>query len=240
MKRVVFFALVATALLALFPRAAFAKKASIGDPLRINVPGASPAYYYKPNAKGQQPILMYLHGRGGNPAEDCRKWARVATQFGWVVCPSANANAEGGRSWADGAADQIVAATVKALREKYHSKVQLRGNVLMGFSEGAWAAMNVGLKDQRTWNRWLILGAASQYWGDVSAALDKDKRKVQRVYLLTGENDGVAKSTLAVGDTLKKFKVPSKVKLVPGLGHEVPTDRMISTYRRPLAWLVQK
>jgi len=25
---------------------------------------------------------------------------------------------------------------------------------------------------------------------------------------------------------------------VPGMGHEVPADRMISTYRRPLAWLV--
>jgi predicted esterase len=238
MKRVVFFALVAAAILALFPRSALAKTASIGDPLRIEVPGASDAYYYKPRAKGQQPILMYLHGRGGNPAEDCRKWARVGTQFGWVVCPSGTATAEGGRSWSDGNAEHIVAATVKALREKYHSKVQLRGNVLMGFSEGAWAAMNVGLHDQATWNRWLIMGAASQYWGDVSEALDKDKRKVRKVYLLTGENDGVAKSTLAVGDTLKKFKVPNKVKLVPGLGHEVPQDRMVSTYRRPLAWLL--
>lgn len=238
MKRVVFYALLVTAFLALFPRAASAKTASIGDPLRIEVPGALDAYYYKPRAKGQQPIIMYLHGRGGNPAEDCRKWARVGTQFGWVVCPSGTATAEGGRSWNDGNAEHVVALTVKALREKYHSKVQLRGNVLMGFSEGAWAAMNVGLKDQTTWNRWLIMGAASQYWGDVSEALDTEKRHVRRVYLLTGENDGVAKSTLAVGDTLKKFKVPSKVKLVPGLGHEVPQDRMISTYRRPLAWLL--
>ena len=41
-----------------------------------------------------------------------------------------------------------------------------------------------------------------------------------------------------VGDTLKKNKVPVKVRLVPGMGHEVPSDRMVSTYRRPLAWLV--
>jgi predicted esterase len=238
MKRVALFALLATAFFALFPRSAWAKKAEkIGDPLRLEVPGAPEAFYYKPRIKGQAPILMYLHGRGGNPAEDCRKWAKVGTQFGWVVCPSGTATAEGGRSWSNGDADHVVDATVHALREKYHSKVQLRGNVLIGFSEGAWAAMNVGLKDQATWNRWLILGAAQQYWGDVTEAFDKDKRKVRRVYLLTGENDGVAKSTVAVGDTLKKFKVPSKVKLVPGMGHEVPQDRMITTYRRPLAWL---
>jgi hypothetical protein len=29
-----------------------------------------------------------------------------------------------------------------------------------------------------------------------------------------------------------------KVRLVSGMGHEVPGDRMVSTYRRALAWLV--
>lgn len=235
-----FFTAVLFALVALTPREAFAKSASIGDPLRIEVHGAPDAYYYKPRARGSQPVIMYLHGRGGNPAEDCRKWARVGTQFGWVVCPSGTGTSDsGGRSWTNGTMDaqRIIDSTIEALREKYHSKVQRRGNILVGFSEGAWVAMNVGLKDQRTWSRWLILGASDAYWGDVSEALDRDKRKVQRVYLLTGENDGVAQNTVRVGETLKKVKVQVKVKLVAGMGHEVPSDRMVSTYRRPLAWL---
>ncbi len=239
--RAVFFALIAAALLALFPRAAMAKTAAIPEPLKLEVPGAPDAYYYKPRAKGTKPVLMYLHGRNGNPAEDCRKWARVATQFGWVVCPSGPAAGEtGGRSWSSGTADaqRVIDATLDALREKYKAKVQRRGNVLIGFSEGAWIAMNVGMKDQRTWTRWLILGASDAYWGDVTEAFEKDKRKVQRVYLLTGENDGVAPNTVHVGETLKKLRVPVKVKLVPGMGHEIPGDRMVSTYRRPLAWLL--
>lgn len=234
-------AIVAAALAVLLPQAALAKGATVGAPLRIEVPGAPDAYYYKPQGRGAKPIIMYLHGRGGNPAEDCRKWARVGTQFGWVVCPSGPSQSEsGGRAWTNGPLDaqRIIDATIQALKDKYGSKVQRRGNVLVGFSEGAWVAMNVGLKDQRTWNRWLILGASDSYWGDVSEALDKDKRKVQRVYLLTGENDGVAQQTVRVGETLKKVRVPVKVKLVPGMGHEVPSDRMVSTYRRPLAWLV--
>ena len=44
-------------------------------------------------------------------------------------------------------------------------------------------------------------------------------------------------NTVKVGEALKKVKVPVMVKLVPGMGHEVPSDRMVSTYRRPLAWL---
>ncbi len=35
-----------------------------------------------------------------------------------------------------------------------------------------------------------------------------------------------------------KFCTSVKVKVVPGMGHEVPADRMVSTYRRSLAWLV--
>ena len=239
--RSVLLALIATAILALLPRVAFAKPASLGDPLRIAVPGAPDAFYYKPNARGSKPVIMYLHGRGGNPAEDCRKWARVATQFGWVVCPSGSGvNDAGGRTWTHVPVDaqRVIDATIEALRAKYKGKVQRRNNVLVGFSEGAWVAMNVGLKDQRTWSRWLILAASDAYWGDVTEALDKKKRKVERVYLLTGENDGVARNTVCVGETLKKVKVPVRVQLVAGMGHEVPSDRMISTYRRPLAWLV--
>ena len=237
------FSFVAAVAVAALPRAAFAKTgAAIGEPLRLEVGGSSDAFYFKPRARGSRPILMYLHGRGGNPAEDCRKWAKVGTQFGWVVCPAGPGTSEsGGRSWSNGAgeAQKTIDSTVDALRAKYKGRVQRRGNVLIGFSEGAFVAMQVGLKDQRTWTKWLILGASDQYWGgDVTEALDVEKRKLRRVYLLTGENDGVAQNTVRVGDTLKLNKVPVKVRLVPGLGHEVPSDRMVSTYRRPLAWLV--
>lgn len=224
----------------LAPAVAEAKEATIGEPLRLEVPNAPEAFYYRPRAKGAKPVLMYLHGRGGNPAEDCRKWAKVATQFGWVVCPSGPADTGGGRSWSNGApeATRIIDATLEALRAKYKARVQRKNNVLIGFSEGAFIAMQVGLKDQSTWTRWLILGASDQYWPyDVAPDLEKEKRKVRRVFLLTGENDGVAQNTMRVGETLRKNKVPVKVRLVPGMGHEVPSDRMISTYRRPLAWL---
>ena len=135
-------------------------------------------------------------------------------------------------------AQRIIDATIDALRAKYHGRVQRRGNVLIGFSEGAFVAMQVGLKDQNTWSKWLILGASDQYWQyDITEAFDKETRRVQRVYLLTGENDQVAENTLKVGEMLKKNRVPVRVKIVPGLGHEIPSDRMITTYRRPLRWL---
>ncbi len=37
-------------------------------------------------------------------------------------------------------------AAIQVLRKKYGRRVQLYGNTLIGFSEGAYAAMNVGVK----------------------------------------------------------------------------------------------
>jgi len=241
------FALLFGVVACLAPRVSAAKGAEAShqnhDPLKLTVPGHPDAFYYQPKAGGMRPILMFLHGRGGNPAEDCRKWAKVATEYGWVVCPQGPEDrGNGARGWGNNpvAGKSTMDATVAALREKYQRKVQLRGNVLIGFSEGSFIAMQVGLKDPRTWNRWLILAANDQYWwGDeTKSLLAESNKKLQRVYLYTGENDGVAENTKRVEKMLLEAKVPVRMRIVDGLGHEVPADAMVTNYNRPLRWLM--
>jgi len=214
---------------------------STPDPMSIEVPGYGDAFYYKPRSKSRRPVLMYLHGRGGNAFEDCRKWARVARQYGWVVCPQGpTVSDNGGRAWNNDAetARLIIDSTLSALREKYKGRLRLRGNILIGFSEGAFVAQQVGLRDPARWNRWLILAANDQYWlGDAPQRLEANRSKIRRVYLFTGENDEVAENTKRAGEILKTARIPVRVKIVPGLGHEIPADRMITNYRRPLRWL---
>ena len=235
-------ALAAVAAVVLLARPAGATESTTPDPMTLEVPGQPDAYYYKPRSKARRPILMYLHGRGGNAFEDCRKWARVARQFGWVVCPQGPSGGDnGGRTWNNDAetAKRIVDATLAALSDKYKGRVRSRGDVLIGFSEGAFIAMQVGLHDPITWNRWLILAANDQYWwGDTEQVLHENRNRFKRVYLFTGENDEVAENTVRVGDELKKERIPVKVRIAPGLGHEIPGDRMVTNYRRPLLWLV--
>jgi predicted esterase len=222
-------------------RAAAREAAGSADPMTLEVPGYSETYYVKPRTKSRRPILLYLHGRGGNAFEDCRKWARVARQFGWVVCPQGPAPTDsGGRTWNNDAetAQRIVHATVVALQEKYPGRVRSRGVVLIGFSEGAFIAQQLGVRDPTHWNRWLILAANDQYWlGDAPQLLGQNRAKIRRVYLFTGEDDQVAENTKRAGEMLKEAHIRVRVNIVPGLGHEVPADRMISNYRRPLRWL---
>ena len=226
------------------PRSAQAKEApATPDAMVLDVPGFPEAYYYKPRSKARRRVLVYLHGRGGNPFEDCRKWARVARQFGWVVCPQGPATTDtGGRAWSNDAdtARKIVDATFAALAEKYKGRVRARGNVLIGFSEGAFIAQQLGMRDPSRWNRWLILAANDRYWfGDAPQLLEQNHSKIRRVYLFTGEDDQVAENTVRAGEMLKTAHIHVKVKIAPGLGHEVPADRMITNYRRPLRWLIR-
>jgi predicted esterase len=157
------------------------------------------------------------------------------------LCPQGPEDRGGGtRSWANNptAGKEIIDSSLAALHEKYPHRVQTRGNILVGFSEGAFIAMQVGLRDPKTWSRWLILAASDTYWqGNAQSLLHDGRNTIRRVYLLTGANDQVAENTTRVGEMVKAENIPVEVKIAPGMGHEVPADRMIATYRRPLLWL---
>lgn len=209
----------------------------------VTQPGVAPAYYYEPTGPGRsgmRPILIYLHGRGGHPERDCQRWAPVARRLGWLVCPSGPSAYGDGRAW-DNNWPSAHTATMKAiqlLRKKYGRRVQLYGNTLVGFSEGAYAAMNVGVREPHVFNRWLILAATDRYWGGPGLeALQTAKERVRRVFLITGQHDGVIDGTHQVEDWLTRAGVDTRV-LTPGdMGHELALDRKPDMYHQALAWL---
>ncbi len=211
------------------------------DPEHLELAGGkAEAFFFRPKVRGPRPVIMFLHGRGGNPFEDCRKWAPVATQFGWLLCPQGPEDRGGGaRAWQNNvvAGQGIIDASIAALKARFKGKVRSKDSVLIGFSEGAFLAMQIGLQKPERWNRWLILAANDQYWfGDTQALLKDKRRKIRRVYLLTGEHDEVAANTRRVGDTLRAAKVSVRVQIAEGLGHELPNGKM-KTFRKPLRWL---
>ncbi|HEX9295037.1 MAG TPA: alpha/beta hydrolase-fold protein [Polyangiaceae bacterium] len=211
-------------------------------PERLDLPGANPAFYFEPTSRtGLRPVLVYLHGRGGNPQVDCMKWAHVAREFGWIICPSGPEDRGGGaRGWANNwmAAKDTIDKAIATLREKFGRRVQLRGNTLIGFSEGAFIAMNVGVREPEVFNRWLILAANDVYWGgEGQGELERRYARIKRVYLLTGERDEVVGQTRRVFDLLDQAGVHVILRTPEDLAHEIPEDRMRTLYRRPLRWL---
>lgn len=211
----------------------------------LKVPGFGNAYYYAPTGPGRltlRPVLMYLHGRGGQPQRDCKRWARVARRLGWLVCPSGPGATGVGRGWNNNwvTAHRVAMATLQSLRDKYGRRVQLYGNTLIGFSEGAYAAMNVGVREPRAFNRWLILAGNSSYWGPLGRErLNGARNRLRKVYLITGEKDGVIEGTRGVREILREAKVSTRITTPEDMGHEIDLDDKRELYRAALIWLNQ-
>jgi len=213
---------------------------------QLPIPGSGPAYYYEPTGPGRsgmRPVIVYLHGRGADPKHYCQRWSRVTRNLGWLVCPSGPEDRGDGKrgwnnSWPTGR--NIVMAAIDGLRRKYGRRVQLYGNTLIGFSEGAFVAMNVGLREPHTFNRWLILGADTDYWGAAGlATLPEARGRVRRVYLITGGHDDVVDDAAQVKRWLTSAGVPVRVSTPKDMGHEVALEAKPAMYQAALRWLAQ-
>ncbi len=218
-------------------------RATVSGQQVLEVPGAPPAYYYEPVGAGRmtlRPVIFYLHGGGGNPSSDCRRWAPVARRQGWLVCPTgAHQRADGRPKWNNWvSARNVVMATLKTLRAKYGRRVQLYGNTLVGFSEGAFVAMNIGAREARTFNRWFIIAGTDSYWGGPGfEAMQRNRRKIRRVYLLTGEKDGTLGGTKRVLGQLRRNQIASKFYELHGYGHQTPLESKGWLFEAALRWL---
>jgi predicted esterase/LysM repeat protein len=209
----------------------------------LKLPSGGSAYYYEPIGPGRlsmRPVLMYMHGRGGQPASDCARWASVARPLGWLICPRGPGARGEGRGWNNSwiIAQRTAMSAIEALRDKYGKRVQLYGNTLMGFSEGAFVAMNVGVREPHTFNRWFVLAANSSYWGGPGIdQLEMARERVRRVYLITGEHDEVVEGTRQVRSWLRKYGVTTRITTPKDLGHELALESQPELYRMALIWL---
>ncbi len=227
----------------LVPWGAMAKGKSAGAPGVLEVAHEGPAFYVPPRAQGgKKPVMVWLHGRGGNPESDCRKWAQVTAEIGWLLCPSGPENrGGGGRGWNNSwpGAKRSVDAAVAAFHEKFGAKIKTKDHILIGFSEGARAAKNIGVREPEVFSRWVFLAANDVYWGGEGVGeLKKNRDKIKRIYLLTGEKDMVVENTRRVYGQIEREKVTVRIWTPEDIGHEVPSDRMRTFYRKPLRWLL--
>src|SRR5260221_298829 len=212
----------------------------------LAIAGSAPAYYFEPTGPGRsamRPVIVYLHGRGADPKYYCRRWSHVARNLGWLICPSGQeARGDGNRGWGNSwpGGRNVVMAAIDGLRRRYGRRVQLYGNTLVGFSEGAFVAMNVGLREPHTFNRPLILGADTDYWGAAGLApLPEAKGRVRRVYLITGGHDDVVDDAAKVRRWLTPAGVPGRGTTPRDLGHEVALETKPGMYQTALRWLSQ-
>jgi len=86
------------------------------------------------------PVLVATHGAGGDSAWECERWARVARERWFLVCPSGTPFRRGEAAYFyrdHHALEREVVASVGAARAKYGARITKDGGVYVGYSQGA-------------------------------------------------------------------------------------------------------
>lgn len=116
---------------------------------------------YPARAPGARQLTVALHGMCGHPANLCRHFAAHVTADSHLICPQASRRCPGGgASWpASGFAEQIERAVGRAEAELGARVDEARGRTLIGYSLGAFRALEIAHRAGGTYPRLMLIGA---------------------------------------------------------------------------------
>lgn len=112
-------------------------------------------------AGGPRPITVVLHGMCGEPIRTCRHFAEQVTANAHLICPRASQRcAGGGVSWPQsGFASAIEAAVTRAKAALPEAVDGEHGRTLIGYSLGAYRALDLAESNPGRYPRVLLIGA---------------------------------------------------------------------------------
>lgn len=197
-----------------------------GDPEVLELDGMPDAWFYRSRARGRSRIFVYLHSRGADPREACRRFSDVVSRFGWLVCPVGPGHRGGGRYvWNNNAtlARRYSVAAMDALGRRFARRVRWTDNVIMGFSEGAFVAMQTGLFEPTRFSRWVIFAAHDGYIDMNRELYPAARRSLRKVYLITGAHDAIVEHTRRANTLMRRERLGRvEMRILPGAAHELP------------------
>ncbi|MFT3776601.1 MAG: hypothetical protein QM820_65515 [Minicystis sp.] len=204
---------------------------------QIAVPENNPLELYPPRTQATaSPVTLALHGRDQDPIDLCEAWNDVGREGSWLACPAGNAPSESEEAfdWRGPTEDRIAAldAQMAAIDGVYGSLVDHgRGDVLVGFSRGAFLARDLAYARPGKFRGMVLLGAAVK--------LDADRLKaagIRRVVLAAGDLDDARATMVHTADKLTARGIAARFIGLGPIHHALPPD-LGRVMRDALAWV---
>lgn len=205
-------------------------------PIALDAEGGAKVLAFPPRAgalsSGKPLTVVYLHGIHGRPENGCPWFREGSSELGWLVCPAANERLPNGTfSWAGTAADQraVIARAERA------AAAEGRGaespSVLVGFSQGAFVAMD------------LVHGRLGRYRGLVLIGADVAPTRamleasgVARVVLAAGDLDGASGPMKRATERLRAQGMDARFVSLGRIGHSYETTEK-EALRDAIVWV---
>ena len=208
------------------------------SPLWLPETDADPAVLVYPPKRGgeRRPLVVMLHGMCDPPENECPFFSNTVTQFGWLACPRARLRCNGGGTmWSWQGKYETVNAAVDRVRQHGASGIDTDGDrILIGFSLGALAAMDIAHRGEGKWEKLILIGAKVY----PNATLLK-RAGVRRVLLASGDRDMMRWHMTEQARRLDRQGVPSTFMSLGDVGHWFAPD-MDTWMTGALQWVQQE
>jgi len=203
-------------------------------PAILPAAGSAPAVLVFPpyDTSQPRPMAVMLHGMCDEPEYECPYFADSIRQHRWLICPRASlACSGGGAMWSWKRKQQTVQAAVERVKAAYPGRIdEEAGRVLIGFSLGAIAGMDLAHAGAGQWASVILIGAK------VTPNEQLLRRSgVERLLMVAGEYDMMRAHMVQQARRLGRKGFKSEFMSLGKVGHAFPSD-MNARMAQALAW----
>jgi predicted esterase len=186
-------------------------------------------------SRGPLPVVMMLHGMCGEAQLACDFWSDAGRERSWLVCPAGNARCGEHDDWKGtgeekaGALDEAMEAVDRAYGPA--AVTHAEGDILIGFSRGAFVARDVAYARPGRFRALVLLGA--------SMTPDAARLKasgIRRIVMGAGEHDGARPTMQRAARALDAAGIPTRYVSLGRIPHALPND-LEDILRDALAWI---
>lgn len=205
-------------------------------PFTVTGDGGRPVVIYPPHDKAQHaPSLIMLHGMCSGAAFTCDFWSEGARSSSFLVCPTGNSTCgEGYADW--GGPTDVRVASVESSLDAAEAEIGERldhdqGDIIAGFSRGAFLARDYLYATRRQFRGAIFLGAA----------VSPDPKRLRdagivRVVLGSGDLDGARSTMEHAAEKLTAAGIPAKFIRLGPFGHNLP-ENLAEILEPEIAWI---
>jgi predicted esterase len=156
-----------------------------------------------------------------SPEDSCPSFEKAAVPFGFLVCPRGNAPLGQGKMWAGTYADaaRSIRAALDAAAALAPGRLDRAGGTLLGFSNGAYFAAEVALREPGRWTGLVLMSMKLDLDG---AALRS--AGVRRIVLAAGDQDESRASMQSLAQRMSATGMQSRFMSMGPVGHAFPSD----------------
>ncbi|MGC4087885.1 MAG: alpha/beta fold hydrolase [Polyangiaceae bacterium] len=188
---------------------------------------------YPARASGVRPVVVLLHGMCGEPERTCAHFAELVTRDAHLICPRARQRCAGGAgsTWSKGAGRDVEAAVQRGLTTLPASRVNGERRTLIGYSLGAFVALEIAEAAHGVYPEVMLIGARI-----FPNARLLQQNGVERLLLAAGDWDMTSAHMQQQSKRLARAGVEARFLGLGPVGHAF-TPTLPSYVSVALSWL---